>query len=94
MAIPSQRHLPPTPRPGGPQAAVVVQITSTLPLADTCWSWEVPGAPSTPSTVAVGATQPGGRKLLDPPHHPLQVGAKPLPGAAEKAYSFVRSVPG
>lgn len=45
-------------------------------------------------SVAVWANRPGSRKLLDTPSHPLQLWTKSLPGAAEKAYSFVRSVPG
>lgn len=86
---------PPTPGPEGPQVAVVVQIMGSFPLHR-----HTPGPRGTTllltplGSMAAWATQPGSRKLLDTPYHLLQLWTKSLPGAAEKAYSFVRSVPG
>lgn len=86
---------PPTPGPGGPQAAVVVWITGSFPLHRHTPALRGTTLLLTPlGSMAVWATQLGGRKLLDTPYHPPRLRAKPLPGAAEKAYSFVRSVPG
>lgn len=74
---------------------VVVQIRSSFPLHRHTPAPRGTTLLLTPlGSMAVWATQPGSRKLLDTPYHPLQLQAKSLPGAAEKAYSFVRSVPG
>lgn len=75
--------------------AVVVRITGSFPLHRHTPAPRGTTLLLTPlGSTAVWATWPGSRKLPDTPYHPLQLWAKSLPGAAGKAYSFVRSVPG
>lgn len=75
--------------------AVMVPIMGSFPLQrDTPDPRGTTLLPTPLSFMVVWAMWPGSRKLLDIPHQSLQLWAKSLPGAAGKAYSFVRSVLG
>lgn len=75
--------------------AVMVQIIASFPLQRHTPDPRGTTLLLTPlSSTVVWAMRPGSRKLLDTPYQPLQLWAKSLPGAAGKAYSFVRSVLG